>query len=240
MANNPQDIDMLIQAVIAAANAAAAAAGPPAQPPPVPPAPPVQFALLPGAAFNAPLEYNKAGELKIFRSATTGMTDKFVLKEEHMRVFLGNIKEHVLTYNWVGIIMIPDGNTVIRNLVTNFGQLTLANISAHAIGHIDTETRNAQNSIMLYQNLLNSLTENAKLIMITVDNQYHAGPNNLPCGPLFLKAIVERASIDTKAKILFLGEAVSHLYLNMIKQKGNIREFNQHVSGKDEVKISVN
>jgi hypothetical protein len=228
--NNPPDVDQLIQAVILAANAAAAAAGPPAAIAPPVPVPPAPFALLPGAAFNNPLDFSKAGELKMFRSATAGMVDKFNLKEEHMRVFLGNIKEHVRTYNWQEIVTIPDGNAVNRNLVTNYGQLTLANINIHAIAYIDTQTRNAQNSMMLYLYLLNSLTEDAKLVMITMETQYHAGANNLPVGPLFLKSIVGRASIDTRAKISLLRESVSHLYMKMIELKGNVREFNQYVS----------
>jgi hypothetical protein len=225
-AQQPPDIDQMIQAFINAANAAAAAAA--AAPPP--PGPPVPFALLPGAAFNAPLDYNKASELKLFRSATTGMADKFDLKEEHMRVFLGNIKEHARTYDWQGIIMIPDADGIIRNLITNYGQLTLANVNDHAAAYINTQTRNAQNSMMMYQYLLNSLTEEAKLVMITMESQYQAGANNLPVGALFLKTIVGRASIDTKAKILLLRESVSHLYMKMIELKGNVRIFNQYVS----------
>jgi hypothetical protein len=50
--------------------------------------------------------------------------------------------------------------------------------------------RNAQNSMMMHQYLLNSLTEEAKVVMITTENQYHAGLNNLPVGTLLLKSIV--------------------------------------------------
>jgi hypothetical protein len=217
----PPDIDALVQALIAAANAAAAAA--------IPPVPPVApFALLPGAAYNAPLDYSKASELKIFRASTTGMDDKFDLKEQHLRVFLETIKEHVRTYNWVQIITVPDDNAVNRDLVTNYGQLTLANVSNHAAGYINLPIRDAQNSMMLYKYLLDSLSEDAKLVMVTMAHLYHI--NNIPVGSMFLKAIIGRASINTKAKVLLLRESVSHLYMKMVEVKGNIREFNQHVS----------
>jgi hypothetical protein len=49
------------------------------------------------------------------------------------------------------------------------------------------------------------LAEESKLIMSTLDHQYIAGANELPSGPLFLKAIIGFASIDTKAKILSLS-----------------------------------
>jgi hypothetical protein len=229
MAQQAPDVDALIQAIIAAANAAAAAAVPVAIPAP-PAAPAAPFALLPGAAYNAPLDYSKSGELKMFRSATTGMDDKFDLKEDHLRVFLSSIKEHVRTYDWNGIVTVPDTAAENRNLITNYGQLTMANVRAHAITYIDAQTRNAQNSMMLYLYLLNSLTEDAKLVMITMADQYHAGANNMPAGALFLKSIIGRASIDTKAKVLLLRESVSHLYMKMVELKGNVREFNQHVS----------
>jgi hypothetical protein len=103
----PPDVDQLIQAMIGGFNAAAAAVVPPG------PGPPAPFALLPGEAFNAPLDYNKASELKLFCLATAGMTDKFNLKEDHLRVFLGNLKEHARSYDWGNIILIPDGTFVI-------------------------------------------------------------------------------------------------------------------------------
>jgi hypothetical protein len=221
MAQNAPNYDALIQALITAAQAATAAAIPPV-------APPVPFALLPGAAYTAPLDYSKASELKIFRASTSGMDDKFDLKEDHLRVFIETVKEHVRTYNWMTIVTIPDDNAVDRNLITNYGQLTLANVNAHAIGYMTLQTRDAQNSMLLYKYLLNSLTEDAKLVMVTMAHQYHA--NNMPSGPLFLKSIIGRASIDTKAKILLLRESVSHLHMKMVELKGNVREFNQHVA----------
>jgi hypothetical protein len=223
----PPDIDAFIQAMIAAANAAAAAAVPPV--PPVPPiVPPAPFSLLPGGAYTTPLDYSKSSELKIFRASTTGMSDKFDLKEEHLRVFLETVKEHVRTYNWETIITVPDGNAVNRNLITNYGQLTLDNVTAHAINYVNQQNRDAQNSMLLYKYLLDSLTEEAKLIMVTMANQYHH--NDLPVGALFLKSIIGRSSIDTKAKVLLLRESVSHLYMKMGELRGNVREFNQHVS----------
>jgi hypothetical protein len=234
MAQPAPDVDQLIQAVIAAANAAALAAGPPAPPVNVPPAQPAPFALLPGAAYNAPLDFSKSNELKIFRSATLGMTDKLVLKEQQLRVFLSNLKEHIRIYAWDAIVTIPDDAAVNRNLITNYGQVTIANVRAHAITYITTPTRNAQNSMMLYLYLLNSLTEESKMTMITVHDQYHE--LGLPSGPMFLKSIIGRASIDSKAKILSLRQEVSQLYVKMLDLKDNVREFNQHVA---EVKAAL-
>jgi hypothetical protein len=68
------------------------------------------------------------------------MEDKFNLKEEHLRVFLETVKEHIRTYKWSTIVTGPDENAVGQNLATNYGQLTLLLISAHATGYVNLQT----------------------------------------------------------------------------------------------------
>jgi hypothetical protein len=67
-------------------------------------------------------------------------------------------------------------------------------------------------------------------VVITLADQYHARPNLVPAGALFLKAIIGQSSINTKAKVLLLQESVLHLYVKMLGLKKNVREFNQYVS----------
>jgi hypothetical protein len=126
------------------------------------------------------------------------------------------------------LITIPDANAIDRDLITSYGQLTINQVRQHATAYIGTPTQNAQNSLILYKYLLNSLKEEAKLIMVAYESTYHI--NNEPVGSLFLKAIIGRASIDTKAKILLLRESVSHMYVKMNELKGDVREFNEHAS----------
>jgi hypothetical protein len=228
MAQVPPDVDALVQAFIAAANATAAAnAAAAAAIPPAPPAP-VPFALLPGQAYTAPLDFNKANELKLFRSATTGLSEKFDLKEEHLRVFLEGVREQARTFDWSYILLVPDDNAIARNLTTNYGQVTMANVVAHANTYIGQPNRNAQNAMMLYKFLINSMNDDSRLTMLTLKDQYHI--NDVPDGILLLKAIIGRASIDTKAKVLLLRESISHLYIKITDFKGNVREFNEHVA----------
>jgi DNA-binding transcriptional regulator YiaG len=238
MANNqqPQDINDFIQAVMIAANAAAQNAvaqlpppAPPAPPQPVPPPqPPAPFALVPGRALIAPLDFSKSDDRKTFRNATTGLTSKFNMKEENLRSFLERVLEHVQNYDWQDIVQVPDGLGVARNLLTHYGQVTKEHVRAHAQGYVGTETRNAQNSIMLHQFLANSLTDEAHLIMISMKEENTI--NNESVGALYLKVLIGRSSIDTRAKVLLLRESISHLYVKMAEVKGNVRDFNQYVS----------
>jgi hypothetical protein len=51
----------------------------------------------------------------------------------------------------------------------------------------------------------------------------------IPIGILYLKILIGKASIDTKAKVLLLREQVSNLHIKMGDFNGNVREFNMYV-----------
>jgi hypothetical protein len=228
IAAQPPDLANLVQAIINAANANTAAVTPPVAPVPPPLAP---YALVPGDAFNTHLDYSSANGMKIFRSAARGMDDKFDRKDDHLRVFLENFKEHVQTYNWNDVVAVPDGaavNPANQNLVTQYGQVTFEQINAHAAVYLAAQNRTTQNSILLYKYLLNSLMEKANLIMVTLSDQYHA--NGLPIGALYLKSIIGSSSVGTRAKALLLCESISHLYMKMLELKVNVCLVNKHVS----------
>jgi hypothetical protein len=209
----------------AAALPAAAAVAPPVPVIPVPPA----FALLPGSSAVNPLTFTTSEDMKIYNAATKGLEKKFDLKEDNLHLFLTEVKERARTFGWTDIITVPDSSVppVARNLLTNFGQVTLANCTAHATTYYATQTRNAQNSMFLYQFLHESLTEDAKAIMVSNLALYSIA--DVPIGILYLKLLIGKSSIDTKAKVLLLREQVSNLHIKMGEFKGNVREFNLHV-----------
>jgi hypothetical protein len=226
-ANNAQAAQN--QAATAALTAAAAALpAAAAAPPPVVPVPPA-FALLPGSAAINPLTFTTSEDMKIYNAATKGLEKKFDLKENNLHLFLTEVKERVRTFGWTDIITVPDSSAppVMRNLLTNFGQLTVANCTAHATTYYATQTRTAQNSIFLYQFLHESLTDDAKAIMVANLALYSIA--DVPIGILYLKLLIGKASIDTKAKVLLLREQISSLHTKMSDLKGNVREFNTYV-----------
>jgi hypothetical protein len=217
-------------AAAAAAGAAAAAAGAGAAIAPVPPAPPVPaFALLPGSTTVNPLDFSKIQDMKVYTAATTGLEKKFDLKEGNLHLFLTEVKERVRTYGWANILEVPDNLVppVPRSVLTNFGQVTLDDCHRHALTYHGTQTRNAQNSMFLYQFLHESLTEEAKAIMVSNISMYSI--DGVPVGLLFLKMLIGKSSIDTNAKVLLLREQVSSLHLKMKELKGDVRAFNTYV-----------
>ena len=227
-AQQPPDLAGLIDAIIAAANAAAANNPPPPPIPPAPPAIPTPFALVPGAVTNAPLDFNKQSEAKLFHRGSQGLEPKFDLKEGNLHIFLAKLKEHARIYNWDDILEVPDTGAVARNLISHYGMVSIENCTAHARTYVNTPSRNAQNSMMLFQCLSKSLTDEASIAVLANATTYTV--DTKPSGTCLLKTIIGKASIDTKAKVLLLREMISSLHMKMVELNGDVTKFNIHVA----------
>lgn len=212
----------IMNAVTAAQAANAANAAPPQQPTP--------FALVPGMSHQQPLDFTKGEDIKFFNKAIAPADNKFDLKEENLRAFLDVFQEHARIYNFTSVINIPDAAGILRNLITNYGQLDMQECLAFAQVVIAEQTRRAQNDMMMFQFVSNSLTSEARLKMVSNPSLYTVA--DTPSGLLFLKVLIGRSSIDTKAKTLLLRTEISSLPHKMIELKGNVREFNVYVEHK--------
>jgi hypothetical protein len=83
--------------------------------------------------------------------------------------------------------------------------------------------------MMLYQFLLNSLTEQANLTMLSDQETFTVAGQ--PDGVVFLKLIIGRTSIDTNAKVNMIRENIANLKHAMRDDyKGNVRDFNTYVA----------
>lgn len=90
-------------------------------------------------------------------------------------------------------------------------------------------TRMTQDSMMLYQFLLVSLTDAAKLVVLSDKDMYYI--NDKTSGVCFLKVIIGRSSIDTNAKTNMLRKKIAKLADEMrTVYKGNVRDFNVYVA----------
>lgn len=216
------DVDNFIQALIAAANAA--------RPPVAPPAAvavPV-FALAPGLANANFLNFDNANDVKLFNKGIQPIDPKFDLKEGNLQAFLQSVADRARLYNWSGILNIPDTAGVNRNLLTDYGRVTMANCKAHATTYIANQVRDAQNSLMLYQFLVGSLTVAAGLRLKSKTSAPFTVLNH-PSGTCFLKIIIGKASVDTMATVLILQQSLVTLDQKMIELGSDIVAFNMFV-----------
>jgi hypothetical protein len=82
---------------------------------------------------------------------------------------------------------------------------------------------------MLFQFLHNSLTDKARLLLMSDADVYTVGGEG--DGVVFFKLIVGRASIDTNAKVNMLRQKIANLKVTMRDEyKGNVRQFNVYVA----------
>jgi hypothetical protein len=207
---------------MAAANAAVAvAAAQVAAPPPV-------VYLWPGMANIQALDYTKTSDLKMFLRGIEALSSKFDLQAGQLKVFLECVKERVRMFDWTFVVTVPDSAAVNRNLIDEYGRLTIEDCQAHAATYSGVPGRDSQNSVMLYQFLSNSLSDEAKnILMVNPDSYTVMGQ---PSGSCFLKAIIGKSTVDTIATVHVLRNAIANLEPKMKELQGDIKAFNLHVT----------
>jgi hypothetical protein len=199
------------------------------QPPPAQLANPAPFALFPGAAGIGVLDFTKSESLKLFAKATAPIDPKYNLEEGKLRIFIDQIRQRGKIYGWQQILNVADSTGNIQDITTHYGKLSIDDCLSHALTYVNTPTRRAQDAAMLFQFLHNSLTDSAKLLLMSDADVYTvAGESD---GVVFFKLIVGRASIDTNAKVNMLRQKIANLKNTLRDEyKGNVREFNVYVA----------
>jgi hypothetical protein len=229
-------ITNLTNAQVAAANAAAAAppvfpvAAPfvPVAAPVVPVAAPVVpvatvFALWPGLANNAVIDYNTSDGRKICNKAVEPLATKYDLNTEGLQTFLAKVSARARESNWDAILTIPDSlpTPVDRNLIDADGTLSLDDCKAYSLSYINTQARTAQDSGMMFMFLQASLSDASNSIILINPAEYTVGGQ--PSGPCFLKVIIGKATVDTIATVNVLLHSISRMVVKMSEFNSNIK-----------------
>jgi hypothetical protein len=190
------------------------------------------FALTPALASQGPINYSTADGMKLWRAAVEPLQkDPYAGDPHSLKVFLSNLSDRSMQYGWSDILLIPediaDEHTEYNDLLTNYGKVTLSQIVDHAVTYADTDTRTAQNSMMLYQCLANSISKEVKAKTMLRQNEYYVGTN--PCGAAYLKIIIREAQIDTRATVLHIRGKLSSLDSYISTISFDIIKFNEYV-----------
>lgn len=228
---DPQ-IQAAIDAAVQAALAAQAAAPPVQVQPPQPVA--TVFALSPALVNNVALiDYSTTQGAKLYKSAIeTLRSEKFDLDTKSLKAFLGSLKDRSRAMGWQVILEIPadaaqDVNVGLRSLLTQYGQISLDQIRAHAEIYINARSRAAQESMLLYECLMNSLSK-AGINKVSVwENDYTV--NGLPSGPMLLKVILRESHIDTRATVRHIRAKLSKMSSYLPTINNDIPAFNRYV-----------
>jgi len=206
----------------------------------VPPAPmaiaaPTQqpiFALTPGQYRPDDfIDYGSAQGLKLWNAATEPLPEEFDGTSNTVKIFCELLTQRATEAGWHSgtgnILTIPDSNGIQRNLITNYGQLTLQDVQNHVDSYIQLQTRKAQNAVQMFKCISSSLTEDARLKIVAETDVYTR--NGAEAGPILFKLLTQKAVVDTRSTTNYFRENLSSLDTYMASINSNIVEFNNYV-----------
>ena len=154
--------------------------------------------------------------------------------------FVTDVEYHAQKFGWTtedsGIFWIPDDianaaedDATFKNLLTNYGEISLDHLCEWEGTYLDTESREAQDSVQAFHSLRASLTPSALAKVNVHKAEYTIG--GIPSGPLFYKVIMRESHLDTNATALSireqLGSGSMASYLQSVSY--DITKFNQHI-----------
>lgn len=197
------------------------------------------FALTPGqASGNQLLDYSTPDGVKHYQVATASLygkddDNKFDCNAAGLRDFLQLLETRSNSYAWdvavLDVCLDPTDlvNSSRINLLTNHGEITLEQVKAHVQAYINGQTRAAQDSMQVYQCMMNSLSKIGREKITVWRDQYHVG--SLPSGALLLKIIIRESHSDTQAQTAYIRNQLSSLDTYMESVGSDVEKFNIHV-----------
>jgi hypothetical protein len=157
---------MPLQLAIAAAPPGAGAGAQPAA------GRPTVFAETP-AKINADaiIDYSTAAGIKVYNTASAKLPVTFDITSQTANLFCDALTDRANKSGWYAgegnILNIPDSTTTNRDIIKEYGRLTIADITAHVTTYINGNSRRTQNSAQMLSCIKESLSDAGKLIMST-------------------------------------------------------------------------
>jgi hypothetical protein len=148
-------------------------------------------------------------------------------------VFLKKLEGRAYQFNWLELLTYQVGNPPEdKNLLEHYGEITRDVIKAKAVTYLGTNTREDQDSDMLYNCLRKSITDTVFAKIAKEVNKYKIEVQGRPYfdGPAYLRAIIEHTYTNTKANVTAARENLANLkeYMEGLNDS-NITQFNEHV-----------
>ena len=200
--------------------------------------PAVPFALSPAHAIVGPLDYTKAEHHKIYKSGIRSVTDDpFTCEADRLFQFLREVQDRAVEMGWMeGILDVVTNNEgeepqEVDNLIYNYGTITLEQVIRSETRYIAQQQRKAQDTYMLYQCLMASLSSDAKKKVMIWADQYQIEVDDVRynSGVALLKIIIRESHLDTNATTNQIRTKLSTLDTYITTIDSDIGKFNQYV-----------
>ena len=195
----------------------------------------VPFALTPSLVnMTQPIDFSTSEGAKLNKTAVSALPFMFDVESGSINTFNEILMDRCITCGWnngrADILTIPvDGEN--RNLIEDYGNISIDDIRIHCQGYVLNHTRQAQHQFQMYQCLMASLTDKGRLKIVSEVDKYTV--NDIKCGPLLFKLLMSKAVIDSRATVSHIRENLASLDTYMIKVQSNITLFNDYV--KDQI-----
>ena len=187
------------------------------------------FALTPALSTKETLDYKGMVDSKIYKNGSAKLSVEIDGTPENLNLVLDAIEEKAVSTGWLDTVLkIHLENGEHMDLLTQYGQLTMEQVKHHVGTYIDKNVRAAQDSMMMYSCLSNSMTQEARKKILLYKNEYYFN-DRIPSGALLLKVLIRESYVDTNATIKFVRENLSSLDVYMVKVDSDIEKFNQYV-----------
>ena len=130
----------------------------------------------------------------------------------------------------MGILSVPDdplNPESYTSLINTHGEVSIEQIRAFEESYINSKTRPAQDTHMLYKCLMGSLSKVAKKKILIWSDQYTIGDKF--SGPLLLKVIIRESHLDTNATSTAIRTKMTKLDEYLPQVGYSVTKFNAHV-----------
>ena len=196
----------------------------PVQAPPVP-----VFGLTPALASRGVIDYQSRSGERLYASATKQLEDeKYDGEATGLHQFLESLEKRASNFGWdTGIMMIPNANGPPSSLLRDYGTIEIQNIRQHEISYITSPTREAQDTNLLHECIMNSISREGRAKITIWKNDYMV--NGYPSGNLLLKVLMRECHLDTNATSGGIGEKLSSLDEYLPKVGYDVLKFNMYV-----------
>jgi len=176
---------------------------------------------------NYVLDLNDEKDATHYAKATEPLNYNYEGDPKKLWMFLHQIAARVDDFGWKSTVEIPDNDGVPRNLLTNYGQLTMENVKEKAFTYQGIDNRDAQVSEMLYICVSSSLSKKfmSDLKRFSQDFMFKGKGD----GICFIKTIIGFLRADTYASLGRTLISFNECDNYMRSVNSDVITFNRHI-----------
>ena len=197
---------------------------------------PPRFALTPAGAITDWLDYKSKTGMSIYKQAIKSLYaegEGFDCSPDGLYMFIQLLDMRAKEMTWsdeVGIMQVPDDiddPTEYSYFLNYYGKIELETIQEWEASYCERTCRAAQDTVMLYRCIMNSLSDEGKAKVLIWKDEYQV--NGYELGIALAKVVIRESHLDTNATVSTIRTQLSNLDKFILTIGSDITKFNQHV-----------